>query len=385
MINGDAVIPRSILHIAPAPGRYGFSAAGMLILVASIARGDQLVLRDLTRISGVQISRFDEDGILLENGDRYGWDRIERGTVATDKQPAFDRSLRELGEPLFRIRKRLDAGDYRELENEAETLYPRYRSRQSPTAYVVCQSVMWARLASGRREAAVEPYLRCFTILRSHGDEVVDLPGKRRLRFDLQTGMSSELVPVWFSAKEAEQALPHVFQAVAEMPEPRPEGTRIYYATLALTIGRVEDARRVLDGIRGEEPALQQLREIVRAQLAIATGAAEAAADQLTERLEQYDAGTKPLAIYWLGTAQLRSKIPETQQRGLLRLMHLPAAYSKRYPELAAAALYRAAEFFSERRQTQPLAAVRQELLEQYGQTVHAARLRDQFPQNQEP
>jgi hypothetical protein len=153
-----------------------------VVLWAGSAVGDRIVLRDLSRMSDVTVARFDEDGVVLEDGRRLDWDRIERATLESGRQADFDRWLRDVGEPLFRIRKRLAAGDYRELVEEAEALYPRYRSRQSPTAYVVCQAVMWARLANGRREAAVEPYLRCVTCLRSLPKQQVDLTGNRGLR-----------------------------------------------------------------------------------------------------------------------------------------------------------------------------------------------------------
>ena len=46
----------------------------------------------------------------------------------------------------------------------AEALEARYAGRRSETAYMVFQALMWSRLAVGRREAALAPYLRCFDL-----------------------------------------------------------------------------------------------------------------------------------------------------------------------------------------------------------------------------
>ena len=308
------------------------------------AAGDELLLRDFTRIRDAQLRQFDEDGVVLQDGRLLGWDQIQRGTVSGDRQAAFDQFLEALGEPLFRIRKRLAAGDYRELSAEAESLYERYRGRQSGTAYVVCQAVMWSRQARGLRESAVEPYLRCFRILRTQPDDAIDLPGERRLTIDRVTGMSPDLAPVWFDAQAAKDALPGVLQAVAELPAPRPEGTRVYYGTLALAAGNTEEARRVLTGIEGQQPALARFREIALAQVDVATGNPQGAVQRLEGLPPADSVETQPLRLYWLGVARLQSPDRLTQQAGLLDLMVIPAVYSDQHPELAAAALYRAVE-----------------------------------------
>jgi hypothetical protein len=363
------------------------SIAGLLLLgfLAGSAAGDELLLRDFTRIRDAALRQFDEDGVVLQDGRVLGWDQIQRGTVSGDRQAAFDQLLEALGEPLFRIRKRLAAGDYRELSEEAESLYERYRGRQSGTAYVVCQAVMWSRQARGLRESAVEPYLRCFGILRTQPDDAIDLPGERRLTIDRVTGMSPDLAPVWFDAQAAKDALPGVLQAVAELPAPRPEGTRVYYGTLALAAGNTEEARRVLTGIEGQQPTLARFREIALAQVDVATGNPQGAVQRLEGLPPADSVETQPLWLYWLGVARLQSPNRLTQQAGLLDLMVIPAVYSDQHPELAAAALYRAVETYAARGQSQALAAVRRELLDRYGQTYYAAKLRGQLSPKKDP
>jgi hypothetical protein len=184
------------------------------------ARADRIVLRNLTIIGDKTVASFDEDGIRFAEGGAVTWDEVERGTVAPGKQAEFDKMLQELGEPLYRIRQRLAVEDYQGLLPQAEALYPRYRQRRSETAYLVCQGVMWGRIADRRREEALDPYLRCFELLRAAQGNTVKLPGERRLQVDLESGLTPELLPVWFDRAAAAKVLDEVFQTIAQMSKP---------------------------------------------------------------------------------------------------------------------------------------------------------------------
>ena len=75
---------------------------------------DQIVLRDLTILTDRRVEKFNEDDIRLDNGQRLGWDQIEKAQIAAD-QARFNQLLSELGTPLYRIRQRLKVGDYSAL------------------------------------------------------------------------------------------------------------------------------------------------------------------------------------------------------------------------------------------------------------------------------
>lgn len=347
---------------------------GLQSLAATAA--DRIVLRNLDIITDRTVAGFDEDGVRLDDGSLLKWDEIERCKLSPDKQAAFDQMLQELGTHLYRIRQRLTVGDYRGILTHAEAIYPRYAGRNSETAYMVFQGLMWARLAVGRREAAVEPYLRCYNYLKSLPASQLSLPGNRRLRFDRATGMTPELQPVWFDAQAAKSSLPGALKAVSEMSPPRPEGTRIYYGTLALAAGELEQAQRVLGGIQGKHPGLAQLRGIVMAQGEVLGGQPGQALSLLQSNLQRLAPNIKPLAIYWLGMSKLKAPDERVQRQGILDLLHLPALYGDKFPELAAAALYESRVAFAGAKDDNSRAAVRRELLEQYSQTYHAAKLR---------
>src|SRR5262245_62916162 len=132
--------------------------AGLLVAVLAPAAGaaDRIRLRNLTVITK-KVERFDEDGIQLEGtAAPLTWDQVEAGTVDAN-QERFDKLLKDLGDPLFRIRKRMQDGSHKDLLEDAEKVFPQFAGRRSATAYMVCQGLMWARLEAGQREAAVEP------------------------------------------------------------------------------------------------------------------------------------------------------------------------------------------------------------------------------------
>ncbi len=346
-----------------------------LTIAAEQACGaDRIILRNLDVVSGKTVVGFDEDGVRMDDVTLIPWDEIERGRIDGARQAEFDQMLEQLGTPLYRIRQRLSVGDYRGLLDPAAALYPRYVGRNSQTAYMVTQSLMWARLAVGHREQAVEPYLRCYTYLRTVGPEDLTLPGTRRLRLDRETGMSPELLPIWFDADAAKTALPEVLKAITQMPTPRPEGTRVYYGTLAVAAGDVERGVSVLRGIEGRHASLAELRDIAAAQRELQTGGPGSAIESLAAKMDHVSAANKPLVIYWLGMARLVNDDLSVQRDGVLQLLHLPAIYGKQAPELAAAALYKAMTTFGAWQDRAASSALRRELVEQYSHTYHAAK-----------
>jgi hypothetical protein len=357
--------------------------AGVILLLAatlaaSAAGADRIILRNLTTISDRKVTAFDEDGVRFETGEPITWDEIEKGTVDPAKQAEFNKLLKELGEPLFQIRRRLKTADYEGLLAPAEEVYPRYATRKGDTAYMVTQALMWARLASGRREAAVEPYLRAFEHLRTAKVKDLNLPGDRRPSFEAETALSTELPPVWFDAKAAKDALPEVFEAVKDMADPRPEGARIYYGTLALAAGDTENAQRVLAGVKGEQPSIAELKEIAQAQQETQSGQAGPAFARLAASIDGISPQNRPVALYWLGVSKIARKEEAARREGVLELLHLPALYGKAYPELAGAGLYRAMKTLVELDDAKGASAVRKELLVRYTQTIHAAKAKSE-------
>ncbi|MDX1946799.1 MAG: hypothetical protein SFU86_15465 [Pirellulaceae bacterium] len=340
---------------------------------ASGSAADRLILRNLDFILDRTVIAIDDDGIRLDGprptgGDRIGWDEIERGKVALD-QPKFDQLLADLGPPLYRLRQRLKTADYRSLAEPAEQLYPRFAEQKSPTAYMVCQATAWSRMAAGQREAAVEPYLRAYDILRSGAAKVTNLPGPRRSQLDANTALLPELPLVWFDAAAAQAALPGVQQAIRSMAQPRPEGVYLYYASLAIAAGDLPAADKVLPSVKGTEQLAAGWREIVLAQREIAASGAGSQVGNLQSQLATLPADCRPAALLLVGQTLAASANPEVAQDGILLLLTLPAEYGRRDGDLAAAGLYHAAAALDKLNEDRASAAVRRELRTQYAST----------------
>jgi hypothetical protein len=269
---------------------------------ATRAEADRIVLRNLDVIHDRTVVEFDEDGVRLDNGRILSWDQIETGRVEEARQADFDRLLRELGTDLYRIRQRLTVGDYRGLLPHAEALQDRFLGRSGDTAYMVFQSLMWARLEAGRREQAAVAYLHCLEYLTSAGAKPQhELPGKRRLQFDPQTGLTPELVPVWFDAEAARDSLSELTDTIARMRPSRLPAARIYHATLALAAGDLSVAEQALAELDGHDA----WRALLRAQLQLAAGNPSQAEQTLAQVAETVTPELKPIMLYWLGTARL--------------------------------------------------------------------------------
>lgn len=348
---------------------------GLAVTVGTTARAraDRIVLRNLDIISDRTVTGFDEDGVRLDDGRIVAWDQIEMARVSEPQQAALDLMLQELGGHLYRIRQRLAVGDYVGLLPHAEAVQHRYVGRRSETAYMVFQSLMWGRMAEGKREEAVTPYLHCLDYLTSiPAGRPAELPGTRRLRFDPQTGYSPELVPVWFDEQGAGRAWAELSEAWQRLQTPPRPAAHVYRATVALAAGERATAEQVVAEL-ADQPRWQAL---VRVPLQLATGQPELALQTLSENDGAVADDLRPVLLYWSGRARMAQTGADVRQEGLLTLLRLAALHGSEQPELAAAALEIVRQALADQGDAKGSIAVRRELLDRYGHTWHARRLR---------
>ena len=342
-------------------------------MAPTVSRGaDRIVLRNLTILSGQTVTRMSVDGVVLSDGKVLRWDDIESGRVAANQQELFNKYVKNLGSKLFRIRRRLEVGDYPGLLPHAEEIERFYFGRVTPTAYMVHQAVMWGRLSHKRRAAAVAPYLRAYGCLRASPNLAKTLPGDRQLAFDRQTGICDELPPVWFDVEAARRALPEVRSAISQWKSPLPTVARIYFSSLAIAVCEDRAADQALAGIDAASGPAARLRNVLLAQREVQSGSLGDQVKRLQANLPAIDTTNRPLALYWLGRAGLMGENADVRQ-GVLTLLSIPAAHGRQQPELAAAALYQAMVSLDTLGDAQGSVAIREELLAKYGHTYHAA------------
>jgi hypothetical protein len=339
---------------------------------------DRLILRDTKVIDGA-VTALSPDGVTIDIAGKpnvVGWDELEAGKVG--KQAEFDKSLKDIGDPLFRVRQRLKTGDYRELLDPAEKLFPTFAGRSSPVAETVCVATAFARLANNKREAAAEPFLATLAIRSRNGfvsDSRFATLNNRKLALNTKAGTWLDLTPIWFDPAAAKQALPRVEAQIKEWPGGKPPFTAYLYAfTLALTAGDLEAANRHDRDLRTFSTSAEWVL-IVDAQREVITGKPGDSFGRLEAKLEALPEPLRMIGTYWLGTGQLLSNEVAVKKRGLVWLLHLPAKYAEAEPDLAAAGLYFASKTLDELKDARGAVTLRGELLTGFRQTYHGAKL----------
>ena len=344
-------------------------------LLATANAADRIILRNLELITDRTVLSVDEDGARLDaprksGSDRVTWDEIERGRVSPELQEEFNRFQTELGPPLYQLRQRLRIGDYAGLLAPAEKLSGVFAERRSQTAYLVCQSLMWGRLAAGQREQAVEPLLRCVALLESGAADPLRLPGARRLLLGNSSPLCGDLPPVWLNQAAAKEVLPAVQKLVREPAQRRPSQFYLYYASLASEAGDFDEASKVLGALTAAGDGDRQAQQIVRAQIEIQRKLPGGATSGLAQIADGESSLPAELAGYWRGVHLLAASDVDQQRDGLLALLSIPAKEQTQYSELAAAALHRSAIALAQLGDVAGAAAVRRELSSRYAATA---------------
>ncbi len=358
----------------------------MAVLVAAFwltipmhAQADRLILRDLRLLGNITVIGFDEEGVKVTDNNLIPWHEIELGTVGADKQADFDRLRKELGDPLFRIHQRLKVGDYAGAREPAEAVFDRYKNRESKVAYMVCQAAMWGRLAEGEREAALEPYFCCLRIMKktARTSEVTQLPGSRSLDYDKQTGLTSDLMPLFFDREKAVAALTPASTAATSIGSSAPDGVLVYMAALAIAAEDFAEAEKWRGKINSGNPTLKQWPVILTAQSRIRSGDLIGAQADLQPLIYSFEPWNQPVAWYLLGISGARSSEYLRIENGVLDLLHVPALYGSDHPELAAAALSETYTALKRIQQPDQAQDIRRQLMLYYGGTTHAEQLRE--------
>ena len=352
---------------------------------------DELLLRDWTRLTDVTVVELNDDGVTLRDGRLIGWDRIESGQIGVDQQAAFDQSIRDLGEPLFRLRQRLQLSDDDQVLELAESLWPRYRERTGEAAMLVSVGLMRGRLAAGQRASAVLPYLFFLQQLqRSDVDGTSERAGLDEasvhraqrefgVSIDPATGLCGNLLPLWQDSDAAQAASQELLEWLAKQPPPLPLSASVYAATLAAFAGDPDAAQTQLEAIPLASDALIELRTVVTWQLALQQEPAMSIRS-IESNLDKLLPRNQAIALYWLGVAGLNVNNDNRQQIARLHLLQIPAEHPGE-ADAAAAALHEVVEYYrthaANATAATDLITVRAELLKAYPNSWFAEQERE--------
>jgi hypothetical protein len=334
----------------------------------------RLVLRDSTLVAGV-ILQVSPDGVSLRGegpAKTWGWDEVESG-VAPD-QKAFDTFIKDIGDPLFRIRQRLKSGDFLELAGPAEKLFPLFRDRTSGVAGAVCLATHIARDARHQRESALEPLLAWLAMRAIPGhtrEPRFVVAGNRGLTVS-PLGLAEEFPPIFFDAPAAKEALASCKARLAGWPGGKPTaGARIYVASLADRAGDPATATGIAKPLASLGAADWQV--VLAAQREVLGGSPGESMAALEKKLDSLPEPARMAGIYFRGLA-CRKAAP-TGRATVISFLTLPARYGTTCPEMAAAGLYQAAAGLEATGDARAALAVRRELLTRHRATYFGSRL----------
>lgn len=337
-------------RLSPAPQGKSWRVVSGLVLTAVVnlslrltpAPADQLVLRDLSSQVNVTVVDFDADGVLLVGATRLGWYQLKFGQVAPDRQADFDRWLNEVGEPLFRIRARLESGDHRDLVELTQPLEPYFEGRQSSTVALLRLAQFRGHLSQGRRAAAFEAWLALRALpLMTSGDtsDLATLPWPASI--DAEHPYPPDLPPVWFDREEAQAQFSAVAARFAELPEPNTTD-RLMFASFALAANQASVATPLLAEIQPSNDIERNWLLILRCQEERFANRPPDSLAELKRQLPAMSPALAPLALYEIGTTSLQNQPPSPTAIGLLDLLRIPAEYPQAAPDLISAALLQA-------------------------------------------
>ena len=346
------------------------SLLGALCCTATAGAADRIVLRT-TLLRNRTVQSVDVEGLHLDNQTTITWDEVERLTVAPSLQPQADKLLAALGTPLFRIRRRLQAGDYTDLRELAEKVQPYYQGRRGKLALMVSQARMWGALAEGAREHALLAHVDSYQNLRGQPKLAEQLPGRRRPKIHMATAMSDELAPIWFHSKAAAEIKDRLVQKVAAFPHPRPVGLYYYGASISIAAGDAATAQRMMQGIPDRGRGVHW-RLMLYVQQELREGKPGDACTRLAAATGSLADEDRAIGWYWGGRAMLAKA--NSQQQGdeaLLQLLRVPAVFGQQQAELSGAALHQCMSYLESHDQAGPSVKVRRELLDRYRFTYY--------------
>lgn len=262
----------------------------------------RILLRNLERITDFSIKQIDEDGLQVQpkssgSGHRQvTWDEVQELRLASPaEQSQAEKLLKELGEPLFRLRSRLAAGNIAEIAQPAKQLYPRFVGLKGPSSRLVLQSSYLSHLHSGEREEAIVPYLLWLSLAPKSSISPVAVPGDDAAPKGLSaTGVDPDaagglylpdLIPIGFEANSAKKILPDLQNTIRQIPSPRPAACYLYFAAIAVAAGDVAEAKKGLSPLEKEKGGIVGWKRLAQLQIQLAENPLLENADTIMKEL----------------------------------------------------------------------------------------------------
>ncbi len=340
---------------------------------------DEIVLRNLDALSDVNVVQMDPDGIQLDDGRRISLAAVKNASLS--KQTEFDQLFQKLGEPLFRIRIRLEKNDHESLGGPLATLLPVYENRTSQSAALVQLANFWNHIEKGDNALAIRSHFRLFQLARLTPENSKFI---NALKYPISAadGLSPWVTPFNLNRKTIVENWESIVASYASLPTPHPSGLDYYFFALAQAGGcevpsewstaksklsnaeqRDLSAHKILmDFSEDKTPTKIDTAALLQQYLA---------EDSKTERSPIRTA----TELYFLGRLQLLSEA-SPKSDGLLSLLRIHSEIGDAAPSISAAALSDTERFLRDKLPAKDAKSISKELLSRYPSSIFAKRFR---------
>lgn len=357
---------------------------GVLCLMAAAGARGQVVLREGKGELRGTVVEVGVGGVTVdaeENGQNskrvVGWDRVLRVEGEHAGEAA---AMLGAAEELWRVRVRVERGDWPGAESLLAGLWPSIRDQSGPSAVVGLDAALRCRLARGARAGAIGAWLelmgayeRSGAVSSGVGAAVVVRPSAwvggvigGLPALDLRTGLTPSLPPMWVGEPSMAAAA-----AAGEWMHAPLSAKASLVSELAGWYGVAARDEAGGDGARMEWPAgtggsagVRLVRLIVQAR--VGDAAARAGARELLRGIMGSES-IEPWEEAWCRAGIGRSLLGETENEqkiaGVIELLHVPARLSGASPYLAGVCLAEAAVAMWDVGDKQAAAALKGELL----------------------
>ena len=332
-------------------------------MIAIPARGDTVERRGMAPALQGRVLTTDDAGVRIETESGatlfVPWDRVR--DVKLDKpDPLLSEYLRRAAD-IWRARTRLERNDLELAEPLFERLFEHYRGQTHETALVVAEGLLRCRLARGANDLAVIPALEVTRLYRAgiSTTSYATLPPV----FDASSSLCPALAPVWVTATplvriERELA---AYESLADATVA--SLASLYRRAMRQQLGMAVEPERAVQA--ADHGGVMLLRAIVETTSPDAQQRA-AARNRLEHDLPKLPPWAQAWAHYFIGVSLLEEPSEQSQQRGMVSLVHLPARFSSEQPFLVGLALARLSSAFEAAGDSEAASKLRAELQRLY-------------------
>ena len=350
---------------------------GMLLLAASSATAQyKIVLRSLEEVEANSFD-FDDQQISTDDGRHYYWDQVFSGEVAPNQQAEFERLLRDIGMPLFRIRHRMLIQDSRSLQ-VAEHLNQKYSGIKATrencrTKFIISLATFCHAHGESKRQQAMIPLFEMARLIKSFPVLKSEKLPKGLTVGEIEQCLTSMLVPIWFDQQNASSTLAQTRTRFETLLEDWSDGELIYLASLGIA-AKDEFGMNCLAELGNRSSTIvKSWRPILLAYQESYETRPGQHIDALKRKAENWNGPQRAVAQYLLGRAS--GTFDKRFDAGILQLLFIPANYGEQLPHLSAASLFEAAELAQQAGNVAEAELLKSELRNSYPYSQHAKRL----------